>query len=116
MLIVAGRLPAYLEAGGLMRAVNAAGGFATVLHHGSDEQGTILVLLTENGANPRLFERMPRADGDPEWTALTIDPAELLRNSGGYLERRTAQDPDLWVIELDIAQGERFILSDDRAD
>jgi hypothetical protein len=28
-----------------------------------------------------------------------------------FLTRRMAQDPDLWVIELTIADGERFILN-----
>ncbi|MBV1917442.1 MAG: DUF1491 family protein, partial [Sphingomonadaceae bacterium] len=27
----------------------------------------------------------------------------------GYLQRRQNQDPDLWILELDIAHGERFI-------
>ncbi|MEO5586279.1 MAG: DUF1491 family protein, partial [Novosphingobium sp.] len=26
-----------------------------------------------------------------------------------YLERRKYQDPDLWIVELDIANAERFI-------
>jgi hypothetical protein len=35
--------------------------------------------------------------------------AEKKQNFSDYLTRRGVQDPDLWIVELDIANGERFI-------
>ena len=103
------RLPAYLEVSGLVRAVNGAGGFAAVLHKGEREAGTILVVCAENGANRRVFERMPSLEGDRKWAVALIEHAENKREFDDYLTRREAQDPDVWIIELDIANGERFI-------
>lgn len=94
---------------GLIRAVQAAGGFAAVLNKGDREAGTILVVLAEKGANARLFERVPDAQGGRIWTATMAQDTENPFEFGEYLTRRHDRDPDLWIIELDIADGERFI-------
>ncbi|MEN9717486.1 MAG: hypothetical protein RIQ99_364 [Pseudomonadota bacterium] len=108
-----GRLPAHLEVAGLRRAVDAAGGFASVLHKGEREAGTILVVLIDKGQNPRVFERMPSLDparnGDRIWTLIYSESPDNAYNTAEYLARRAAQDSDLWIIELDIADGERLI-------
>lgn len=102
-------LPAHLEAGGLLRQVQAAGGFATVIKKGERDAGTILVVLAENGANLRVFERMPQVSGGREWTLSITQNSDNPHEFHEYLERRGARDPDLWIIELDIPNGERFI-------
>ncbi|MFM5895044.1 MAG: DUF1491 family protein [Novosphingobium sp.] len=103
------RLPAKLEVSALVRAVNSAGGFAAVVNKGEPEAGTLLVICTENGTNRRLFERMPSIDEDREWTMSLAEDTENKHFFDDYLERRRSQDPDLWIVELDIANGERFI-------
>ena len=103
------RLPAHLEVSGLLRQVAAAGGFAAVLHKGEREAGTIVVVCAENGAARRVFERMPSADGDRDWVLSKSETVESAQLIDDYLTRRQAQDPDLWIIELDIPNGERFI-------
>jgi hypothetical protein len=105
----AARLPAQLEVAGLIRQVQSAGGFAAVLHRGTDQGGTILVVLTENGANTRLYERMPQLDGTRQWHLARSQDPEKPQEFTEYLTRREQQDSDLWIIELDIANGERFI-------
>lgn len=103
------RLPAHIEVSGLVRQVSAAGGFAAVLCKGEREAGTILVVLTENGKDSRAYERMPQLDGTRAWHCSKRQIAESAEDFANYLERRASQDPDLWLIELDIADGERFI-------
>lgn len=103
------RLPAHLEISGLVRAVQAEGGFATVLKKGERDAGTILVVLTENGANGRVYERMPQLDGTRAWTQSKKQASDNPTEFSEYLDRRGIQDPDVWIIELDIADGERFI-------
>ena len=103
------RLPTHLEVGGLVRLVQSQGGFASVLHKGERDAGTILLILVERGTNPRLFERLPDPDGTRKWQQRIIQDVEKKEIFEAYLKRRTYQDPDLWVIELDIANGERFI-------
>ena len=103
------RLPTHLEISGLIRAVEAAGGFATVLAKGERDAGTILVICCENGANSRLYERMPQLDGSRVWTLTKADDVEKPGEFPEYWQRRKRQDRDLWVLELDIAHPERFI-------
>jgi hypothetical protein len=103
------RLPAHLEVAALIRRVNAEGGFAVVLGKGEPEAGTILVVTTQNGRNSRVFERMPQRDGSRQWHCSKQQDSQNLQEFSEYLERRQYQDPDLWVIELDIANAERFI-------
>lgn len=95
--------------GGLIRLAQNEGGFASVLHKGEREAGTILLIITERGVNPRLFERMPSLEGAREWSQNIIQNIESKALFEEYLARRTAQDPDLWIVELDIANGERLI-------
>ncbi len=103
------RLPAHLEVGGLIRAVDVAGGFATVISKGERDAGTILVICCENGTNARLYERMPQLDGTRKWTLTKSQDAENRHEFAEYCDRRKRQDSDVWIVELDIADGERFI-------
>lgn len=104
------RLPAHLEVGGLVKAVNAQGGFATVLAKGERDAGTILVICCENGENSHLYERMPDLDGGRKWTMIRSQDSGNKHDFQDYLAKRKAQDSDLWIVELDIANSERFIL------
>ena len=106
---MATRLPAHLEVSGLIRSVEAAGGFATVLSKGERDAGTIMVVLAERGGNGRAYERMPQLDGTRAWACSKRQDAANPQAFAAYLARRGEQDPDLWVVELDIADGERFI-------
>ncbi len=105
------RLPAHLEAAGLIRAVQSAGGFATVLAKGEKDAGTILVLTTYRGGNAVLFERMPQLDGSRPYIAAKRENSENKQEFFEYLEKRRRQDPDIWLIELDVANAEQFIAS-----
>ena len=103
------RLPAHLEVSGLIRAVEAAGGFATVLAKGERDAGTLLIICCENDTNVRLYERMPQVDGTRKWVLSKVQDTENPLDFFEYWQRRRRQDSDLWVVELDIANGERFI-------
>ncbi|WP_294058202.1 DUF1491 family protein [Sphingomonas sp.] len=95
-------------ASALIRRVNQEGGMAAVLARGDPTAGAILLLLLEKGRNPRFFERGIGADGEP--ALVRAGPAELIDDAAAhdYWSRRRSRDSDLWVIELDIADGERF--------
>ena len=103
------RLPAHLEVAGLIRAVDAAGGFATVVAKGERDAGTLLIICCKNGTNGRLYERMPQLDGTRAWTPTKTEDPENKAEFVEYWQRRVRQDRDLWVLELDIANAERFI-------
>jgi hypothetical protein len=103
------RLPAHLEISGLIRQVGAAGGFATVIAKGERDGGTIMVVTCEKGRAFRAWERMPQADGSRGWTCVREADPDQPEAFTIFLDRRKQQDSDLWIVELDIAQGERFI-------
>jgi hypothetical protein len=103
------RLPAHVEVTGLLRAVEAAGGFAAVIAKGERDAGTVLVTCCESGKNYRAYERMPRPDGTRGWILAKVENAENPFEFGEYLDRRRRQDRDLWIVELDIPDAERFI-------
>ena len=105
------RLPAHIEVAGLIRAVQAAGGFATVLHKGERDAGAICLIATHNCHNSTLWERMPQLDGSRKFVATKSQDIENKRDFDDYLARRVRQDPDSWQIELDIENPERFIAS-----
>lgn len=92
----------------LVRRVNAEGGSAMVLAKGDAMAGGILLLLLEKGANPRFMERGIGPDGEP--ALLPSGPALIEDDSAtsDYWNRRRKSDSDLWVVELDIVQAERF--------
>lgn len=103
------RLPTHLQVSALIRRVQGEGGFATVLAKGERDAGTLLVVLTDRGALSTAYERMPQADGTREWSASKVQKADDPHAFGEYLARRQSQDPDLWAVELDVRNGERFI-------
>lgn len=105
------RLPAHVEVNGLIRAVEAAGGFATVLARGERDGGTVLLVTLDRHQPATLYERMPRPDGSRPFLAAKRENPENRQEFADYLERRRRQDPDLWLVELDIPQAERFIAS-----
>jgi len=104
------RLPAHLEVAGLIRAVDAAGGFGTVIAKGERDAGTLLVVCCERGANAAAYERMPQPDGTRTWALSRRQDVENPQEFWEYCDRRRQQDQDLWVVELDVPNGERFIV------
>ena len=102
------RLPAHLEISGLIRTVQAEGGFATVLSKGERDAGTILLLTVERGQNSRLYERMPQMDGSRKFVLAKEQDIENPTEFDEYVRRRGQQDSDCWILELDIAHPERF--------
>ncbi len=99
---MSGRLPTAVLATALLRRVNDSGGSGMVLAKGTQD-GSILVVAVERGSAPKLLERGLGPDG--RTILLDSTPADDL---DGYWRRRRARDPDLWVIEVDIAGAERF--------
>ena len=96
------RLPTRLLVSALLRRINDAGGFGTVLARGDAQAGAVLVVAVEAGTT-RLLERGIGPDG--RVGLIDTTPAQ---DPAGYWQRRRQRDPDLWVIELDIAGAPRF--------
>jgi hypothetical protein len=102
------RLTSRMTVDALMRRVQAAGGFAAVLAKGDDTAGAILLACSERGEVRMLLERTVDLDGRYRWTPCGPQDVESQADRDSYMGRRRAQDPDLWLIELDVADAERF--------
>ena len=87
----------------MLRRANDSGGFGAVLAKGDAQAGGILAVVVEGGVE-RLFERGIGADGRAALIEST--PANDL---AGYWQRRRSRDPDLWVIELNVAGAQRLV-------
>ncbi len=105
------RLPAHVEVGAIVRKAQGEGGFATVIQRGERDAGVILLLTMNRGGDARLWERMPQLDGTRKFTCTKSQDNDNKGEFEEYLARRQRQDPDSWIVELDIAEAERFIAS-----
>ncbi len=103
------RLPAHLEASAIMRLAESCGGYATVLAKGERDAGTILIVTLCRGERATLYERMPGLDGSRSFVASKHEDPENPQEFSDYCARRRRQDADIWLIEVDIADPERFI-------
>jgi hypothetical protein len=103
------RLPTHLEVGSVLRRAAAAGDFATVMRKGDAERGSLILVVTSRGRHVAILERMLALDGAYRWQAS--EPAESAGSTeiADFLAKRARFDTDLWAIELDIAEPERFI-------
>lgn len=98
-----------------MRAVEAAGGHAMVLRKGDPDRGALVIFLVSRGTPAGCFERILDVDGDYLWREsgpLVLTDFEKVSD---FLAKRARFDADLWAIELDIADPERFIAENLRA-
>lgn len=104
-----GRLPAHLEASAIIRLAETEGGFATVLAKGERDAGTILIVTLCHGRGAVLHERMPQLDGSRTFVAAKTEDPDNPQDFADYLARRRRQDSDVWLIEIDIADPQRFV-------
>lgn len=82
-----------------------------MLSTGERDAGVILILTTERDKNARLWERMPQLDGSRIFTCTREEDTENKQEFSDYLMRRAEQDPDAWLVEIEISNPERFIES-----
>lgn len=102
------RMPAHLEVGAMLRLAQAHGGNAMVLAKGERDAGTILMVIQRRGEDAELFERMPGLDGSRVFVRTRVQEPENRQDFTDYLDRRRKQDPDLWIVEIDVDNPEAF--------
>lgn len=91
----------------LLRQATLAGGFAAVLRRGAEEAGAVFIVVRARNGGLRLFRPAPQSAYDgpgPEDRLFTPDASlageeEINR----ALERETRFDPDVWILEVEIA-------------
>ena len=101
------RLTSQVLATALLRRAEGEGGFGVVVAKGDSTAGAIAVILAEKGRKACFLERQLQADGSYSWQSSRQE-IENEQEFKSFLERRRKFDPDLWILELDIASAERF--------
>lgn len=103
------RLTAELFVSALLAQVSGEGGFGAVLRRGDRERGDVLLILIERGTTKSLLERRLGADGAYAWADLIAGEPDGSVASDRLVAARERFDPDFWLVELDVADSERFI-------
>jgi hypothetical protein len=103
------RLPAHLEAAGILRRAETSGGFGTILRKGDPERGALLLVISSRGRHFVCLERVLSLDGGYAWQPVGPDESASSTEVADFLARRARFDEDSWALELDIAEPERFI-------
>lgn len=83
--------------------MGAAGGFGAVLAKGDATAGSIAVVVREGGEE-RLLAAVFGISGGYEWVEMAAGDG-----IAPWTERARRNDPDLWIIELDIPDAARFV-------
>ena len=102
------RLATHMVVTALIRQFSATGDFSTVLHKGDPVAGALLLVSRIKGRNPALFEQFPGVNDTRNWQPVFNQDIDNEQKISDYLERRIAQDRDMWVLELDVAFAERL--------
>jgi hypothetical protein len=92
----------------LVRRVELGGGFAVVARKGDARSGAVLVKTFDpKSRETRLYEQAFAHDGDTVWMRPLA--SEIEADIDAYSQRAARIDPDLWVVEIEAADGARFL-------
>jgi len=103
------RLPAHVEAAGILRRAEAVGDFGTIVRKGDPERGSLLLVVSSRGRHIACLERVLSFDKGYVWQSAGPGESASSLDLSSFLDKRARFDEDSWVIELDIAEPERFI-------
>ena len=104
---MAPRLASAVLVSALLRRAQDEGGNGAVLAKGDPSAGSVTVILAEKGRKACVLERLLEPDGRYSWEESRQD-VQNEEEFQKFLGRRRKYDPDLWILELDIASAERF--------
>ena len=76
---------------------------------GDPERGALLIFVGSRGRHVACLERVLALDGTYQWHVVGPGESASSADVSAFLARRARFDEDLWAIELDIADPERFI-------
>jgi hypothetical protein len=102
------RLQSSILVNALQRRAESRGGFAAVIAKGDPTAGAVLVILAERGEKIRILERLLEGGDRYIWQDVGQQALANEEEFQKFLAKRRRFDPDIWLIELDVASAERF--------
>jgi hypothetical protein len=99
----------------LIRRVELAGAFATVARKGDARGGAVLIKTFDpKTRTARVWAEAFGGDGDTVWMRPVQSDTEA--DVDAYVARAARIDPDIWVVEIEDADGARFLTETVRGD
>ena len=95
--------------GALIRRAELGGAFAAVARKGDPRAGAVLVkTINRRSGGAALYSEATRGDGERIWMRPVKSDAEP--DLDAYIARAVRIDPDLWVVEIEDAEGRHFLV------
>lgn len=92
----------------LIRRAELGGAFAVVARKGDARAGSVLVKAVDRReGTARLYAEATRGDGERVWMQPVASTSEA--DLDAYVARSARIDPDLWLVEIEDAQGRHFL-------
>ena len=92
----------------LLRRVQLAGANAAIVRKGDANGGAVLVRTYDSRTQEaRLYAKAFGGDGDGVWMQPLSGANEA--DLDAYAKRAAGRDPDLWIVEIEDADGKRFL-------
>lgn len=85
----------------VLRRSMGLGVMATVLRHGDDSAGSVLVLAMDSRRQAKIFSATTLRDGTRAWLAISGEMLVSEADAMGQINRQLERDPDLWVLEIE---------------
>lgn len=102
------RLKSQIWVQAFLRTNQAAGRFGAVVRRGAEEAGAIYVIVNHLDGTIHLFGLAPGAsideEGERRWL-VELSPPAAEADASALLKRRTAFDPDIWIVEVEDRSG-----------
>ena len=99
------RLKTSIRVGALLRRAQGEGAFAAILRRGDADAGALWVTVRQGSKLSRYTEQMSFTGGRQWYEDGPFDEAELSLKVNKAVDR----DPDLWIVEIEDAQGRAFL-------
>jgi hypothetical protein len=92
----------------LVRRAETGFASAYVIRRGDEDAGTVLVKVVAADRLARLFVPARDQNGTRVWQLYRKTPIPE-PEADDYCRRRTENDPDVWIIEIEDRQGRHFL-------
>lgn len=92
----------------IRRIAEAQGNFASILYRGDPVSGSVLIAARNRTQIPVIYERFGAINNGPKWQESGPKDPRSEQDVTDWLQNRRSRDPDIWVIELDIASDEQL--------
>ena len=79
---------------------------ATIVRHGNDDAGTVLVKINRFEAGVTVFAQTSSSGNEPAWSRGTGPNPVSEAEADAYIERQVKYDPDVWVLEIEDRKGQ----------